>query len=231
MAIVKFGASVVGIRGTIGGITFSANKSGPTARVWSRGSVPQTASQQANKALIASLPPNWAALSSAQKAAWDTWAADAAQARTNSLGESYNLSGFQQFMAINSVLQTTTGTQRTAPPAATKPAAPTLDSVTFHTTDSAGNSTITFTPPEFTNRQLVFACAIAIGTGRQVHTSKFANVIAGSNFTSGTISFQGLLQNVFGVIGLNRRLFWQARKGNQGYLSAPSTGFVDVQET
>lgn len=230
MAIIKFGTTVVGLRGTIGGITFSANKSGPTARAWSRGSVPQTERQQAHKAIIANLPPEWAALTPAEKDAWDVWAADPLQARTNSLGESYQMSGFQAFMFINTVLTEVGLPTRTAPPSASQDSPPTLDSVEFHTTASAGTSQFTYTPPEFNLRSVVFAGAVVVGTGRQVRNANFFNIITANNLTSGTQPFQSQLEAIIGDIGLNRRLFWSIRRGRQGYLSAPATGFADVQE-
>jgi hypothetical protein len=97
MAIIKFGALVVGARGTIGGVTYSANKSGPYARAWGHGSNPRTVAQSITRADMGGLGARWLAISSSERDDWDSFAADAANELTNSLGETYFLSGWQWF--------------------------------------------------------------------------------------------------------------------------------------
>lgn len=94
MAIIKLGITVVGIRGTVGGGVFSANKSGPYLKSWVYPIVPETPLELTMRANAASLPTTWRALTQAVRDAWDTLAALSAYQRTNSLGEIYNLSGW-----------------------------------------------------------------------------------------------------------------------------------------
>ncbi len=126
MAIIKLGAMVVGIRGTMGGVTFSANKSGPYARVWSRSANPRTTFQQDQRSVIAAIPVLWRVLTAMQQAAWDTWAALPAQDRTNSLGETISISGFNWFTIINTRLINIGRSTRTAVPTQSRPSAPTI---------------------------------------------------------------------------------------------------------
>jgi hypothetical protein len=101
MAIVKFGTTVVGVRGTIGGITYSANASGPHARIWSKGSNPQTALQSQIRGRITGLGALWAALSPGDKAAWKAFGLAPPEVDTNSLGEVVHLTGWQWMVRVN----------------------------------------------------------------------------------------------------------------------------------
>lgn len=129
MAIIKLGVTVVGIRGTLGGITFSGNKSGPYAKAWSQSSNPQTTFQQGQRRSIAEIPSLWRALTAGQMAAWDTFAALPAQDRTNSLGETFSASGFNWFTITNTRLINMGRTPNVAVPVIARPAAPTITQV------------------------------------------------------------------------------------------------------
>ena len=63
MARIQLGVTVTGIRGTIGGITFSANKSGNYAKSWARGARTPTQRQNAGRAQIAQIGALWSAAS------------------------------------------------------------------------------------------------------------------------------------------------------------------------
>ena len=129
MAIIKLGIMVVGIRGTVGGGTFSANKSGPYVKAWSRGSNPRTDFQTIQRATIAAMPQLWRDLTPAEKTAWDVWALLAAQDRINRLGEIFSASGFNWFTIINTRLLNIGRPTRTAVPTQSRPSAPTISSL------------------------------------------------------------------------------------------------------
>jgi hypothetical protein len=101
MAIVKFGTSVVGIRKTLGGITFSNSPSGPIAKSWTPSSMPYTPKQTSQQAQIASLVAPWNALSPTAQTDWSTFGLTPPETDTNSLGHQYFLSGFQWFIRVN----------------------------------------------------------------------------------------------------------------------------------
>ena len=94
MAIVVFGGVVSGARGTIAGVTYSANKAGPYAKGWSRGANVRSALQTSGRGVHSVLAGSWRALSAGERTAWDVWAADPEQELTNALGEAYYISGF-----------------------------------------------------------------------------------------------------------------------------------------
>lgn len=101
MAIVKLGDIVVGVRGTVAGVIYSANKAGPFARAWSRGSNPQSPLQQTVRGQLARLGQVWQGMTQAQRDAWDALAVADPEPTFNSLGEPVALSGFGYFCRTN----------------------------------------------------------------------------------------------------------------------------------
>lgn len=100
MAIIKLGELVTGIRGTAGGTTFSANKSGPYARMWSKGSNPRSYLQTLFRSFMSNWGARWAGMSAGDRALWDAFAHDPPELDFNSLGEAVELSGWQWFARV-----------------------------------------------------------------------------------------------------------------------------------
>lgn len=131
MALIKLGEMVSGIRGTIGGVTYSANKSGLYAKSWGKSPALQTIYQTPIRAIIGSLSAQWRDLTAGERGDWDIWAADLAQERTNSLGEPYYLSGYGQFCAVNTRLLSASHAILTTAPVGAYPAAPAITACEF----------------------------------------------------------------------------------------------------
>lgn len=173
MAIITVQAPVAGIRGKLGGLIYSANKSGPYARPWSRGANPRTNFQTAQRSSFSSIPVLWNALTGVQKAAWDTFAALPAQELFNPLGESYFASGYNWFSKCNIRLINMDRATITATPVVARPAAPTISSLQlpFLTGQIAK---ITYPSGEFTATQdQVIELGVVNSTGRQVEPTNF----------------------------------------------------------
>lgn len=131
MAIVKFGGTVVGVRGTVGGLTFSSGHSGPYVRAWAKGANPRSGGQTTVRARLASMGENWRLLTSGQRDDWNTYAAGAGQEKTNSLGEAYYASGYNWFAALScNLLQGGEAIIEDAPTGAT-PGAPAITDFIF----------------------------------------------------------------------------------------------------
>lgn len=129
MAIVKFGTLVVGVRGTIGGMTFSANHAGPHARVWQKPSNPATTYQQITRGRMTAYGALWNGMTAALRADWRTFAATPPEADYNSLGELILPTGWEWFCRIQQRLQTAARAVSTTVPGAsavTPPASATL---------------------------------------------------------------------------------------------------------
>lgn len=147
MAICKFGELVVGVRGTVAGVTFSANRSGPYCRGWTRTPNPLSILQTNQRRYHQTIALYWPTLTQEQRDAWNDWADDPAQERTNPLGETYYLSGFQWFLLINQQLETAAYPIREDPPLWPAPAGPTLTALTLGA--GAGVCQLTFPPGGF----------------------------------------------------------------------------------
>ena len=126
MAKVLLTAPLSGLRGKVGGVVFSANKSGPYVKLFSMPVNPQTQKQSIQRAFVAQLSSEWRALSAGQKTAWDVFAALPAQDQTDSLGQTYSLSGWGWFVKCNTRLSRIPRAHITAPPTQARPSAPTI---------------------------------------------------------------------------------------------------------
>lgn len=127
MAIVKLGPPVAGLRGTIGGVTFSENKAGPYAKLWSGPSNARTERQMVERGYMGRMPGLWKGITGLQKIGWAVFAALLAQRLTNSLGEFYFISGYGWFCKCNIRLLRVGRATIAAVPTQARPAAPTLD--------------------------------------------------------------------------------------------------------
>lgn len=74
MAIVQYGATVSGLRGTIGGVTFSANGTSAYAKQYSRPPLSRTTKQILTRAALVDNSILWAGLTQNDRDDWDTFA-------------------------------------------------------------------------------------------------------------------------------------------------------------
>jgi len=132
MALIKYSSLVDGIRGTVGGVTFSANRAGPYAKEWAGPTNPRSSLQSKTRAQLGCLPTYWRALEQGERDGWDTWAADPAQEKTNSLGEAYYVSGFNQFLACNIRMLTTDHALQETAPVGAYPSTPSVPTVVWY---------------------------------------------------------------------------------------------------
>lgn len=147
MAKILLGPTVIGIRGTVAGITFSQNRGGPYARGWHTPPNPQTTTQNAQRVKLGNWAKAWMSLSAANQTLWRNYAAAAAQALTDSLGQTYYASGLNWFANVNIVRAQMGLAQLSTAPTIAAPVAPTVPFVRFRTTanPTAGGSTIRVT--------------------------------------------------------------------------------------
>ena len=103
MALIKFGGGIVGMAGKIAGTVFARNRYGQYARSWAKPVNPKTDRQTGARARIGMLGAAWALeLTAEQRAGWNLYAANVDM--KNKLGETMNISGFNQFCRTNGIL-------------------------------------------------------------------------------------------------------------------------------
>lgn len=224
MAIIKVQSPVAGIRGTVGGITYSANKSGPYAKAWSRGANPRTDAQTNQRRSLSTIPALWIALSGAQQSAWDTFAALPAQDRTNSLGEIFSASGYNWFTICNTRLLNIGRATIQATPAIARPASPTISSLQlpFLTGQIAK---ITYPSGEWTASQdQVIEIGVVNSIGRTVEPTNFLQLKLDQDPPDTDNVFRVPYLDRWNLVGSGYKGFLRAyRQTAEGIRSAPGT--------
>jgi len=99
MARVTYGESITEYAGSIGGVTFLRNASGPIAKLRSNPTVNPSPYQATHQGNLATLVAYWPTLSQENKDAWDDLAA--AHKHTTPWGVEKTLSGYQWFISLN----------------------------------------------------------------------------------------------------------------------------------
>lgn len=95
MAKALMGPTVIGLRGTIGGITFSANKSGPYAKSYARPPYSAGPKMQLPRGLLVSTARGYAALTPAEKNNWRLFGLSPNEPDYDPWGSVRYLTGFQ----------------------------------------------------------------------------------------------------------------------------------------
>ena len=141
MAITKVGPPLAGIRGTIAGITYSANGTGTYAKAWAPPVNPKSPKQTTERGFLSQMPSLWNALTPVQQTAWDTFSGNPAQELFNSLGESYFASGWNWFCKCNVRLIRVGRTPLQPVPTQARPASPTINE--FRVCDAGSDPDLT----------------------------------------------------------------------------------------
>ena len=224
MAILKFGPTVTGLRGTVAGSIFSANKAGPYVRAWSRSANRRTPSQTNVRSILAHAAGLWRAEDSGDRDDWDTWAALPAQARTNSLGQEYFLSGFQWYTALNIRLQLMGRDWRSVYPSSDYPAAPPITAVTVTESGVGGTMAAYYPNLTFDDFDLVWSLAVTQGLGQQSTLSGFYDIkrdmAPGATVTYSGAGFRDVVGYVVAGNSYHSRLY---RQTTDGMRSAPTS--------
>lgn len=226
MARVEMGTIVVGLRGTVGGLTFSTNRSGPHCHVWTRSGNARTSLQSGRRLILSVSAQAWRNLSGADQTTWNDYG-DLIEI-PYPWGGHYHLSGFQWYVRINNWLATVGRPARDTAILWPIPTAPTITGFQV----SAGASTCHFHyaalqfGPDY---DAVVFVGMAAGHGNFVAPGP-RPLIIGSQVPGGTsLDFTTEFFSVFGTISTQQRAFFSVhRQSVDGYRGAPATGYVDV---
>ena len=212
MAIVKFGPTVVGARGTIAGTIFSANKGGPYARGWSKSANPASTLQQDQRGRLGARAAAWRNLTQPQRVDWDDYANDPPQELTNSLGETYFASGFNWYIRINDHLEAAGEAVRVDAPTLIRPSAPVIQFAVLRITGGAGDSKIRFSAadPALGANHLIVA-RLFESQGRTTASLKHSFIRIAVPDVNRDVFFDFRLNVVFGTIALGQRIFYASQ--------------------
>lgn len=231
MAIAQFGVIVTGLRGTVGGATFSANKAGPYVKSWARGANPRTNPQSLHRNALSTWAAKWRTLSSSDQADWDTYAADPAQEKTNSLGEPYYVSGFAWYVTINLALHQAGAAERDTFPTLTRPSAPVVQDTRLFQTGAGSSTRVQFDasdPNATLNRVILIRLRNSLGVNSPGGKATFMrNQVQNA---SRIVTFQTPIQDAFGTILENQRMYAESyTQDSQGQRSPATTTTADSE--
>ena len=105
MAKITFGALVGVVAGSIGNVVVQRSKAGQTLRERVIPANPKTTAQVAVRNKMTVRSKAWSALSESQRGGWDTAAASNDWTQTDTLGNSFKLSGEQLYLKLNLELE------------------------------------------------------------------------------------------------------------------------------
>lgn len=229
--IIKFGPTVVGARGTIAGTTFSANKSGPYAKAWSKGANPKSAEQTEQRGGFGSLASSWRDLTQAQRDDWIDYAGDPAQEKTNSLGENFFASGFNWYIEINEALEAAEEARRVDAPIFIRPPPPILQPAveTFFVTGAAVDTHVFLATgsPGLGVNLVIFA--LVTGQGRTAISGNLTAMKIAIPSAGRKVFYQDEIEAAFGTIILGQREFFHVQvQDSQGQRSPLVANFDDA---
>ena len=223
MAKILLGPTVIGIRGTVAGITFSQNAGGPYARGWHQPPNPRAAKQLTARVALGNLAVQWRALTAAQKATWVAYAALPAQVLTDSLGQPYSVSGFAWWISCSTYLiQSGLATIATAP-VGVRLAAPTGTVGAFPTTAS-GNPSYLFEAAADPNRfaRKTVSAAVVNSLGQRISPTVVYFMKNAIPDGAALVVFGTQQQAKFGTSVVGQRMFVEQRNLTaEGQVSAP----------
>ena len=208
MAIVKLGPIVVGIRGTVGGLTFSANGSSPYCRQYAAPASRRTVAQSGKRAWFSSLRYYWGQLTPAQVAGWDALAASPPEADYNSLGELVYLSGSAWYMRVN--MRRFQGGQArldNAPPSVAVPPPVSFVLQIYDFGAPPGADGFNYTSGDFTGFGAVLHLSPSLSSVRQVQTTGYLSIYTGTVPTSGPMILTTEIRAAFGWLSEGQKVF------------------------
>jgi len=220
MAIVTWGAMVSGVRGTIGGVTFSGNRQGPYVKAWAAPATRHGEYQVASRRVLSTNAQGWGAVSSAHKALWAGFAANIQQVQTNPFGVTYYLSGFQWYVKVNGWLASVGRGRVATPPAPGKPGAPT--NVNVQALNYVPSAILTLAGSEFSpTYDLVLEMESPFGIGRAQSIPGRVLIYTLQVPTDGAYEFWPQIVARFGFIETEQQIwFWVYRQTIAGYRGA-----------
>jgi len=99
MAVVKFGAGIAEMKGSLGGATVGMGLSGPTMRLKPVPARRRRGTQPKNRSIIGFLSRQWGELTDAYRAEWRTWAEN--HPEQGPFGDTFIMSGINAYTKLN----------------------------------------------------------------------------------------------------------------------------------
>lgn len=199
--------------GSIAGITSSRNRYGQYRRTRAIPVNPNSSFQTEARTRLADLSSGYKALTQIQREGWI--ALGAQMTRTDSLGQTYNLTGTQAYVAVNSTLLAAGESIVAAAPAYALPAA--LDTITI--TATAASLSIAYTDTPLGADEFIFVYASPGRSAGRAFESDFRLVFVSAAAAASPANIFSAYQARLGTPVVGDRIFIQVQRMKNGFLS------------
>lgn len=201
--------------GSVGGVTSSRNRNGQYRRTRANPVNPASSYQAAVRARMQLNSDAWKALTATQR---EGWAALGAQyVRYDSLGQAYDLTGFQAYCSVNNNrLQAGDAVLADAPlfapPAPISTVTPTVTSASF---------SVAFTPTPLGAGERIFISCSPMRSAGRTFESDFRLITVGGAASTSPSNILAAYQARFGTPVTGSRIFVSVQRYLNGFLSQP----------
>lgn len=201
--------------GSQAGTTASRNRYGQYKRTRATPVNPNSTAQGLVRARLSANAAAWRALTDAQRAGWTDLGLS--MARTDALGQSYTLDGFQAFCSVNNNKAQSGDASVTAAPALVTPS--TILTATITTTGGVLSIAYTPTPMPAATKLIVFASPQR-SAGRNYESDyRFIQITAAA--AASPVNALAAYTAKFGVPVVGNRIFFSLVSFSGGFLSGP----------
>jgi hypothetical protein len=204
--------------GSYQGITSSRNRNGQYVRTRATPVQPRSASQLSVRAHLATNAAAWRGLTQTQRDGWTSLGYQ--MTRTDSLGQSQNLTGFQAYCSINN-LNTLVGNAAVPDPPAIKTPTALLTVTPTETGGGTPAFSVAFTPSPLAAGQKVIVRAGPQRSAGRAFESDFRIMFIGAAASASPANILAAYQAKFGTPITGGRIFVSASVYDTGFESLP----------
>lgn len=199
--------------GSVAGTTSSRNRNGQYVRTRAIPVQPRTVTQLATRSRQSVSSAAWRGLTDGKRAGWRDLGLS--MVRSDSLGQSYSLTGFQAYCSVNNVLLATGGTALSDAPALVTPSA----IVTGTLTASASALSFAWTPTPLGAAQKIIVRASPQRSAGRSFEADFRVVFTGAAASASPANILTAYTAKFGVPVVGNRIFVSANVMESGFES------------
>ena len=230
MALIRTGGGVAQASGSVGGVVFSHNRSGPYMRSRAVPIQPRTSYQLSVRAAVSAASSLWLAQPLATREAWAAWAA--VNKVPNRLGEMVTLQANAAFVAVNMRIAQLGETAVTTPPSVKMPIP--LDMATVTADIGAGTTTIAFhRSPLAATESLHVRGALIPSLAERFVKNKLRFIVLASLASTTPFDYQSAFEARLGAMTVGMAVAIQSAVYDHatGLLSVPQYSFVAITST
>jgi len=212
MALVRYSEIIQGIRGSIAGLTWSANRSGSYVKKLATPVKKRTLAQSSKRAWFTQVSGAYANLTPAQVAQWDAFALSPPEIDYDPWGDQRFLTGSAWHMRINMRRLEAGQAIANNPPASTPSTPPTDFTLTIYRTGAVGvDSVFDYGTGDFVGRRAMLKLSLANSAVRTVQTSGYYVVWLDMVSVPGPQIITAEVDAVFGNVQVGQKMFGELR--------------------